>query len=338
MVDTHWIALLVGLVVLAAEWLHGTRVRRVGRLLFGPKGKPEAWTVVVPWLRSAGAGLLAWGLLTLILDVEAKQHGSDTIKEEDWRHLVLVLDVSPSMRLEDAGPELEQSRAHRGRDVLNSIFSRVAIGGYKVSVVATYSGAIPVVVDTTDAEVLQNVLSDLPMHYAFKRGETRLFDGLEEAARIAKDWEEDSTTLIVVSDGDTLPPLGMPIMPPSVSGSLVVGVGDPTTGKFIDGRNSRQDVSALRQMAVRLDGTYHDGNRMHVASGVLRDITSGRGEGPLSQWSRREYALMATLLGAALMALIPMLLHFFGTRFLPGRRPEMARMGGNQSKLGKKSA
>ena len=43
-------------------------------------------------------------------------------------------------------------------------------------------------------------------------------------------------------------------MPASVAGVLVVGVGDPQAGMFIDGHQSRQDVSTLRQIAARLRG------------------------------------------------------------------------------------
>ena len=38
-------------------------------------------------------------------------------------------------------------------------------------------------------------------------------------------------------------PKGMPKAPPSVAGVLVSGVGDPVKGRFIAGRNSRQNVS-----------------------------------------------------------------------------------------------
>jgi len=319
-VQSWWLAVAAGLLVLAGELIHQQRLRKLGVLAFGPAGKPHMWTRTTPWLRGIAAAALAWGLATLVIDVEPVKHGTEEIEEDEWRHLVLVLDVSPSMRLEDAGPENKQSRLHRSRDVLNSIFSRVAMGHYKVTVVATYSGAMPVVIDSTDLDVIHNVLGDLPMHHAFKRGETRLFDGLEEAARIAKPWAPKSATLVVLSDGDTVPPTGMPKMPPSIAGALVVGVGDPLTGSFVDGRNSRQDVSSLRQMALRLEGSYHDGNKRHVASTVLEEITTGTSKSVLEQWSRREYALLAIGIGALLLAVIPWLLHQLGTQFQPGRR------------------
>lgn len=310
-----FIAAVAAFLVLVGEVIHSRRIRRVRSLAFGPGGKPAAWTHGVPLLRTLAAGLLAWGLSTLLFDVKPKTHQLGERKEGEWRHLILVLDVSPSMRLEDAGPEGIQSRTHRARDVLGSIFSRVAIGQYKISVIATYTGALPVVMDTTDSEVVTNVLSDLPMHFAFRSGETRLFDGLEEAAKISKPWRKDSTTVIIASDGDTVPPTGMPKMPASVSGVLVVGVGDPAKGSFIGGRNSRQDVSALRQIALRLGGAYHDGNKSQVASSVLEMVTAEADRNRLLKLSRREYALLATAVGALILALIPLLLQFFGSRW-----------------------
>ena len=107
----------------------------------------------------------------------------------------------------------------------------------------------------------------------------------------------------------------MPKMPPSVNGVLVVGVGDPVKGSFINGRNSRQDASALRQMALRMGGTYHDGNKRQVATAVLDDVTAGAEREALLQLSRREYALLAIAAGAALLALLPILLQFFGSRW-----------------------
>src|SRR5690606_3100189 len=162
-----WLAAAAAVVLArAAELLHARRVRRLARLAFGPGGRPAAWVRAVPWLRAAGAGALAFGLVAL-LTIAPRVHRSGSPSEHEFRHLVLVLDVSPSMRLVDAGPNRAQPRMARAREVLESLFGRVAIGRYKISVVATYNGALPVVEDTLDAEVVRNVLGDLPMHYAF---------------------------------------------------------------------------------------------------------------------------------------------------------------------------
>src|SRR5690606_26832265 len=179
------------------------------------------------------------------------------------------------------------------------------------TVVAVYTDAKPVVVDTRDADVVRNILGDLPMQFAFRSGKTELFRGLEEAAEIARPWEPKSTLLMLISDGDTVPATGMPQMPRSIADVLVIGVGDPLTGTFIDGAQSRQDASTLRQIAVRLGGSYHDGNERHVPTDLIRRTFGKEGESVLATLGRREYALLALAAGAALLALLPVLLHWF---------------------------
>lgn len=318
-------ALTAAAVLLAAlgEALHARRCRRVAQLAFGPGGRPAAWARAVPYLRPLAAGLVAWGLATL-LQLPPRVHSADRGVNEAPRKLMLVLDVSPSMRLEDAGPTGKQSRRGRARDLLESLFQRVTIGRYKISIVAGYNGAKPVVVDTQDAEVVRNILGELPMEYAFRSGKTRLLDGIEEAAKIAKAWPARSTLLVLVSDGDTIPATGMPPLPPSIDGVLVIGVGDPLAGKFIDGRQSRQDTATLRQIATRLSGVFHDGNRLHLPTQVIRDLSQGARKSLLERLTLREYALLAIALGAALLALLPFLLHRFGTAWQPGVRPAPA--------------
>ena len=279
-------------------------------------------------------------LPTTLCTLPPKVHKLGEIPEHEFRHLLLVLDVSPSMRLEDAGPTGKQSRRRRASELLQSFFERVPISLYRMTVVAVYSEAKPVVIDTRDMEVVHNILDELPMHQAFKSGDTDMFAGLEEAARIARPWQPGSTTLVLISDGDTVPATGMPKMPPSVAHVLIVGVGDPHTGKFIAGHQSRQDVSTLRQVAVRLGGTYHNGNEKHLPTDLLRRISMGGGKSTLEKLTQREYALIACAVGAGLLALLPLLLHLAGTRWRPGvplarqngARPISARAGPNSQK------
>jgi Ca-activated chloride channel family protein len=155
------------------------------------------------------------------------------------------------------------------------------------------SGAKPVVVDTKDYEVVRNILGDLPMHYAFPAGKTKLLSGLEEAVKLAEPWSPRSTTLVVLSDGDTVPGTGMPRLPASIRSVLVVGVGDPNVGKFIDGRQSRQDVPTLKQIAVRLGGTFHNGNDHHLSSALISDAMGLESESLFEKLTLRDYALIA---------------------------------------------
>ncbi|MEM7309208.1 MAG: VWA domain-containing protein [Planctomycetota bacterium] len=326
------------LLVLGAEALHARRVRRVAALVFGPSRRPAGWARTAPLLRTAAAAALAWGLCTLFY-ITPKTHtasGDELLRDSEYRHVLLVLDVSPSMRLEDAGPSAIQSRMQRARDVMDSFFDRVPLEQYRISVVAVYNGAKAVVEDTTDVEVVRNILGDLPMHYAFPSGKTKLLDGLEAAAKLARPWNPRSTILVLVSDGDTVPAQGMPKMPASIDEVLVVGVGDPVSGKFIDGKQSRQDVSTLRQIATRLGGSFHNGNERHLSSSLIGDLTDLGDGGLLERLSRREYALLCCGLGAGLLALLPLALHLFGTRWRPGRAPAPRRGGaGERSRQGR---
>ncbi|HEY2838205.1 MAG TPA: vWA domain-containing protein [Pirellulales bacterium] len=309
-----------GVVVLAmlAETLHAMRVRHVAGLAFGPTARPAAWARLAPAMRIMALGGLVWGFTTLIM-LDPKVHRSaEEIPESEMRHLLILLDVSPSMRLADAGVDGKQSRRTRAREVIESLFARVSIRNYLVTVVAVYNGAIPVVEKTRDPEVVHNILADLPMEYAFRSGGTDLFAGLKEAVEISRPWRPGSGTLLVVSDGDAVPSTGMPRLPVSIAHSLVIGVGDSRQGMFIDGHHSKQDSSTLRQLAARLGGVYHDGNEKHIPTDVIRAMTQSGQASPLDRLTRREYALLACALGGMLIGLLPTALQRYGTRWIPG--------------------
>lgn len=303
--------------MLLAESLHARRLHRLGRLAFGPGGKPRGWVRLVPIIRPVAFAALA-GALTVLMQLPPKVHQSATVPENKKKHIVMVLDVSPSMTLEDAGPERNASRRGRARELMESFFQRVPMEQYLTSVIACYNGAKPVVIETKDLEVVRNILNDLPLNFAFKPGKTDLFAGLQEAFKVAAPFQPKSTLVLLVTDGDTIPATGMPQRPAAVSDVLLVGVGDTKSGKFIDGRASRQDSSTLRQMAVRLSGNYHDGNEKHLPSDMLRAVTARANPSPFEQLSAREYALMTSGLAASVIAILPVLLHFFGTGWRAG--------------------
>ncbi len=316
---TTTVIVTAAVVVLAllGELLHHGRLRRKARLLFGPSMGPRGWVLAVPFVRALASGGLAWGLMVL-LTIAPAVHESDRIPEEDWRHLVLVLDVSPSMMLRDSGPGRDQSRRERAKDLVDSLFERVPIGKFRISVIATFSGAKPVVEDTKDIELVRHILSQLEMRYAFKAGKTRLFDGIAAAGKLGKSWRARSAMLVIVTDGDTVPATGMPELPPSFGGSLVIGVGDHVHGQYIGGHLSRQDSSTLRQLANRIGGEYHNGNRRHVPSDVISAAAADSRRPLIERLSLREYAILAVVVGCVLLAGIPLLLHWFGSGFRAG--------------------
>jgi len=322
-------ALIAAILIAAAEWLHARRIQRLRTLAFGPAGQPRTWVRTVPALRSLAAAAAAWALtVLLLLPPQIRVPGQERqVPFQKLKHAVLVLDVSPSMRLQDAGVEGKQSRMVRAREVMESWFRRIPMNEYRVTVIATYSKALPVVLDTKDIAVVENILNDLPMHFAFRSGETDLFSGIQAAADAARAWRPKSTTVVLVSDGDTVPATGMPKMPPSVADVVVVGVGDPVNGTFLNGRNSKQDMSTLRQIAARLKGVYHNGNDKHLPTELLRKLTLSAEGQERSPWTLRQLALATLLASTLLLPAIPLLLHFFGSPWLPGIRqfPPVAR-------------
>lgn len=321
------VAFAVLIFVAGAELVHLRRVRNVSQLAFGPTRRPRVWARFAPAARTLALGLLAWGMVTLLF-VEPKVHGSQVVDKSKLRHLILMLDVSPSMRLDDAGPTHKQTRAARVADLLDSFYERSGMQ-FKTTVVAFYTGAKPVANETVDMEIIRNILNDLPMHYAFQAGETDLFSGLDEVAELAKPWNPKDATLIILSDGDSVPASGMPKLPPSISHSLVVGVGDTRVGKFINGHQSRQDASTLRQVAIRLGGVYHDGNEKQIPTETVRQITAQSRPNVFEALTRREYALIACAIGGVTFAVLPVFLGMFGTSWQAGVRH--SRSGETQS-------
>ncbi len=312
-------ALTTAILVAGAELLHTRRIAKVRHLAFGPSGRFSTLTILAPILRILALATLAWALTTLY-QLEPKAHRSQIkeIEPKERHHLLLVVDVSPSMKLKDSGEDSGLSRTQRASKLVQSLLKRITDDKLYISLVAVYNGAKPVVVESRDTEVILNFLDGLPLSSVFPTGKTRLFDGLEEAAKIARDWPPNSATLLLVSDGDTVPASGMPKMPPSINGALVMGVGNPTKGSMVDGRQSRQDVGALQQIASRLGGQYHDGNLKHVPTSVLTEMGSLKTDQSGLNLTLREYALIAATTSTLTLALLPLLLYFFASPFKPG--------------------
>lgn len=317
----EWLTLGVAVAALLAEWRHARRIRRVAHLAFGPQGRPARWTAAAPLVRVAGLSAATWGFATLLWVIEPRILGGDGTQLLAEKHLVLVIDVSPSMSLKDAGLEKNETRRARAVAVLESLFARVPIREYRVSIIAVYSDAKPMLEDSRDFEVARHILGDMPLWHAFKPGKTDLFAGLTAAGKMAKAWNPGSTTIILLTDGDTVPAQGMPVMPTSVANVLVIGVGDSNAGRYIDGHQSRQDVSTLRQVANRLRGFYHNGNQKQVSSQLIAEMNASYRVDDFVHWTRREWAIVAIVSGSALLALLPIALTYGGTRWRPGVRP-----------------
>ncbi len=320
-----WAALgTLGLGVLA-EWLHARRLRRLGRLAFGPAGKARGWTLVTPPLRVLAYAGVVWSLVILLAF-----EGSSRMHERNaaaTRHLMILLDVSPSMELKDAGADGEQTRRARAAALLKSVMERANNDQTRITMACFYSDAMLLAKDVADRELIWNFADNLPLHMAFKPGKTSLLKSLNTAGGMVKNYPRKSTTFVVLTDGDTVPAAGLSPMPSAVSDLLVVGVGSASRGTFIDGHLSRQDNASLSQLARRLGGQYFDGNSKQVPSALLRHLAADDKRTDKFQIGLRTLAIMTLAASVALLCLLPILLEYLGSGWKPVSftpKPEVA--------------
>ena len=328
-----YIALGVLVLCTVAEFLHWRRTKKVASLAFGPDERPRSWTYIDPFIKPAAAAALCWGLLTLMTikdDGKGKAVGEEAeVPEEKVEHIMIIMDVSPSMYLEDAGEDGVTTRKNRAKAILESMMERITSPYVKYSLVAAFTDALPVVVDTTDRDVITNIL-DLPMDQAFTPGTTDLIKGIEKAFEVSKDWRPDSTTCILVSDGDSTSETGMPQPPQSVKNFIAAGIGS-SHGVFIDGHQSRQDAISLKRIATRLRGDYEDVNIKHISTKILGALAGKQAEEE-KKAGLKEIALICCGAGAFLLALLPLLLNCFGFNHVAGRelKRELKPVGGHR--------
>ncbi|MBS0196544.1 MAG: VWA domain-containing protein [Planctomycetes bacterium] len=325
MVIAPLIALLAAAVAISAEWIHARRVKRVARLAFGPTGRAAGWTVIAPWVRCIGVATAVFGGATLAAydpmesDEPPSPHAS--------RQLLICLDVSPSMQIKDAGPDAEKiSRARWAGKLVQAILDRIDMKETRISVVAFYSKALPVLQESTDKNVVANMLDGLPMYVAFEAGKTDLAAGVNESLQMARPWGRKSATLVVITDGDADPAAVSSAIPPSIADAIVIGVGDTNRPTIVAGHSSRQDPWSLKQLAAKLGGVFHEGNRLHLPREILERLKMVSPRAGASM-GIREIGLVCLGVGSGLLALIGPALMLFGlpAEFAAGRRPVQAR-------------
>lgn len=332
--NPNYVALLLAAVVFVfsvwAEWIHARRSAALGRLAFGPTGEPRSWTRATPFLRVVAGTLLAWGLVILTLSpseaIDTTGTDADEPAPEDLQRIILLLDVSPSMAISDSGEKRDLERRQRVLQVIKGIFPRISVARTRFSIIAFFTSARPVVVDSYDTAVITNVLDNLPLVWAFEPGKTDVIQGLQVTADMARDWAPNSTTVILCTDGDTVDFSQIPKMPRSVSQVQIFAVGDPVVGTFIDGHDSRQQAGVLRRLAAELRGSYYDVNTRHVPTSALAELAINPPQPTKLGFTWKDLALGAIAIGATILALLPLLLEYFGCawnaeRELPVSRP-----------------
>ncbi len=308
-----WLPVAAAVLMIVAEWIHARRIRRMRYLVFGPSGYGRKWTAFAPAIRVIAAGAVVWGLVVLMnQDGSTLKSAAVVNAQKNQQHIVIALDVSPSMHLDDAGKNGKQTRAVRAGEVLRSILDRMDRRSTRVSVIAFYTNARPVVIDTVDDEVIDNILNDLPLQYAFESGKTNMYAAVATSKTISERWRNNSATFILIGDGDTLPAEQTVKLPTAFRSSLVIGVGNPFRGTFIDDHSSRQDSRSLQQLAAKLNGKYFEANTQHVSTKILQQLVASPASSGRQKASERAAALAALMLGSTMLAVLPFALTIAG--------------------------
>lgn len=310
-----WAALGALGLALLGEWLHARRVRRLGRLAFGPDARPRAWVVIAPPLRVLALAGAVWALVVLLAFEGSSRHHERNAAAT--RHLLVLLDVSPSMELKDAGESGGQSRRDRAAALLKSVMARANNDQTKITMACFYTDAMLLVKECADRELIWNFADNLPLHIAYRPGKTSLLKSLNTAGGFVKEFPRKSVTLLVLTDGDSVPGTGLDRLPSSVAELLIVGVGDARRGTFLDGHQSRQDSASLTQVARRLGGTYHDGNGKQIPDALLRHLIAPDERADKFHFNLRTLAILVLASCAAVLCLLPLLLEAFGSAWRP---------------------
>lgn len=310
-----WAAIAAAALAAAGEWLHARRTARVSLLAFGPAGRPRRWTAAAAPLRVAAIAGAVWALVTLLtFNGLVRERGRAS---SVGRHLMVLFDVSPSMLLSDAGEGGAETRNARAAAVVKSVLDRVPGDHVRFSAAGFYTEARMLVKECSDRELLLHLVGGVPFHITYEPGKTDLLKSINQAGEFMKDWPRKSATLLVVSDGDSVPPTGLNPMPSSVKSVIFAGVGDSARGTFIDGHNSRQDTATLSQLSRRLGGAYHDCNVRHVPSEALRALTEIEPGAARWRTDLRLVALAVLAFCAAVICLLPVLLEGLGSAWRP---------------------
>lgn len=316
------------LVTSFTEWLQCRRTSRVMGLAFGPSSRPRRWTQAVPLFRVAALTALSWSLATLFVAHLNKGGSASAEVANRSENIFLLLDYSPSMLLADAGPDGEFTRKQRMREVADSIVERLG-EHVQYSFACFQSEIYPIAERVYDKAVIRNMFNDLPVEKAMNStGPTDLGHVINQTLNmldsdLASDtgsknrfeYADDSTTLILISDGDSLEIEAIRELPGSVKRALVLGVGNPDKGLIVGSEEhySKQDPVALTAIARSLDGEYIDVNKRHLASSSmnsLRGISKSDGGKGISH---TELARVVFIVTAMLYGSLAILQEFFGS-------------------------
>ena len=271
---------------------------------------------------------MCWALVfVLFSDLNRlNQEGKKTeLLPDETEYVSLILDFSPSMLLTDGGQKGEITRKEQMKRVVDSLLERFG-EHVRFSLIAFYTRPMPMVTDAQDKNIVSNVLNELPIERVMGPGKTELGQAIKMTLEMVENKPEESTTLVLVTDGDT-PEIGdLGYLPVSIKKALVLGVGNSKVGLSIDGHMSRQEPETLAYVANHLQGTYLDVNASFVPGGEIHHLIQSSKAGRGRSWNAVDQALAAFILSACLYSLLPLLQQWMGSSWTAINRRERSKV------------
>jgi Ca-activated chloride channel family protein len=311
------VASIVLALAIPAEYLHLRKCLVVARMAFAEQRQGLFVVFAAGSARVTGVTLTAVALALLWQSSFITRNAIGAIADDaEMDRMIVVMDASKSMNLEDAGPDGSETRATRARNLIYQLISRA--NRFPRTTLMTFGDRVlPVVCDAQHWDVLANVLLRQYYSRAFDSTDTEIDGALESSLDIAKDWVPKSTIVVLLTDGESKPTVKEFHVPNSVRHVLVLGVGS-SEGRAA-GPNladiSRRDDANLRRIANLTGGDYFNCNKDPLPVAYIDALLPAPPEAVPPQ-SHRDLPLALLAIGAAVLALVPIALSFSEKRLL----------------------
>lgn len=223
-----WLLPSVALLMPLALWWWGRRPRATARLeRYAPRRlwpyllPPGALVARVPWLWFA-----AWGCVALALSGPWWARVNALGNEYRTLDIVLMVDISPSMRTRDVVPDRLTRAKHEAAEIM------ARLPDARFALLAFSAGAYPIVPLTPDSAAVKHFLDALDPALAIKKG-----SNLTRALQVAAGMLPQGGAVLMLSDGEAHDAPALRIADQLRAGGIsvhAIGVGSAVGGPVPD--------------------------------------------------------------------------------------------------------
>ena len=320
----------IGAIVAISEVRHSRVARRVTQLGWNARAWESLCLRFVAVGRSIAFIGSIWAVTNLVslpaVPSPSQQNDSLELRE----HIIILVDVSPSMLLMDGGIDKSQVRLTAATDYLDKLLVSSCVEDQLYSLWTCYDELIDYVDATPDKNVVRNFLLNDRFFTTHMRStidgpsaarETNLVKCIRSAFEKVKERPRGSVTFVLLTDGDC-EGLGERIpTPKSVDAFHVLGVGS-LEGCRIGARYSKLNRTGLQEFANANRDSGFEYSDLRDESPVLRCKLQWNTESEAPAGLAQDELLMLYAVGLVLCSgtvasstICLELLSYLGTRF-----------------------